>query len=328
MKKILFAMLFAGFVATSCEHKELCFDHRHCRIPVSVVFDWRNAPSADPESMSLFLFPKDGGEPLRYEFAGRDGGEIAIPVGRYDAVCVNSDTESAYFRNMNRLETFEVRTREIELFAGLDIRSEGAPRAEGTETEEIVFAPEMMWAARSFDLDFSLCDSESSDDAPRSIVFYPAEIVCHYSVEIRNADNLKYISALSGSLSGMSGGSMLASDTPTAECVTLPFAASSDGESIVGSWLTFGHCPASIESSSATAPYPCRAAHKLVIYAVLTDGTKWYYTYDVTDSIRTAADPRHVHIVLDGLPLPEPSGSGGFRPEVGDWNVVHIDIEL
>lgn len=64
MKK-LFIYLFAALAVASCEHKDLCYDHSHT-IDVEVVFDWRNASEAAPESMSLYLFPTNGGEALRY----------------------------------------------------------------------------------------------------------------------------------------------------------------------------------------------------------------------------------------------------------------------
>lgn len=52
MKK-LFIYLFAALAVASCEHKDLCYDHSHT-IDVEVVFDWRNASEAAPESMSLY----------------------------------------------------------------------------------------------------------------------------------------------------------------------------------------------------------------------------------------------------------------------------------
>lgn len=105
--------------------------------------------------------------------------------------------------------------------------------------------------------------------------------------------------------------------------VTIPFdAAAGEGENgeksvVTGALLTFGHSPA------------VDKAHQLTVYAVLSDGSKWYYTYDVTGQIHSAPDPRNVHIVLDGLPLPKPiTNGGGFQPEVEPWQPVEIDIEM
>ena len=65
------------------------------------------------------------------------------------------------------------------------------------------------------------------------------------------------------------------------------------------------------------------------MYAVLADDSKWYYTYDVTDQIHNAPDPRNVHIVLDGLPLPKPIvNGGGFKPTVKEWQTVDVDIQM
>ena len=76
MKK-LFIYLFAALAVASCEHKDLCYDHSHT-IDVEVVFDWRSASEAAPESMSLYLFPTNGGEALRYEFTDCGGGTIRV----------------------------------------------------------------------------------------------------------------------------------------------------------------------------------------------------------------------------------------------------------
>ena len=94
MNHVLLAVaVLAVLSLTSCEHKDLCHDSLHV-VNVKVVFDWRKAPDAAPASMSLYLFPTHGGEALRYEFTDRNGGIIRVPVGHYDAFCLNSDTEN------------------------------------------------------------------------------------------------------------------------------------------------------------------------------------------------------------------------------------------
>lgn len=149
----------------------------------------------------------------------------------------------------------------------------------------------------------------------------PVLSVCRYTVEIRNAENLKYVSGISGSLSSLAGGLLpgVGYDAISEECVTIPFdaAVSADKTLVTGSLLAFGHCAAT------------QNAHQLTIYAVLADESKWYYTYDVTDQIHSAPDQRNVHIVLDGLPLPKPIvNGGGFQPSVDEWQSVDVDIEM
>lgn len=320
MKNTLYKHLSAAVVllaATACEHKELCLDHAHTA-DVQVIFDWKNAPSASPESMSLYLFPANGGEVLRYEFTDPDGGTVRVPVGSYAAICLNSDTENVSYDGTERKTTFEVTTRTADLLSGLSllgVRTDGAPRAPGTEDERIALAPDMLWSDEAEGIVLV------QTSATQTIRLYPQQSVSTYTVEIRNALNLKYVSGLSGSLSSLAGGLLpgVGCDVVCEECVTIPFeAAVSDDKTVVtGGLLTFGHCPSG------------RNTHTLTVYAVLADDSKWYYTYDVTDQIHSAPDQRNVHIVLDGLPLPKPIvNGGGFQPTVDEWQSVDIDIEM
>ena len=317
MKYNMLAGVAALSLLTGCEHEDLCYDHSHV-VSLQVIFDWRQAPEADPASMSLYLFPKSGGEVLRYEFIGRDGGQIVVPIGSYDAVCLNSDTEGMSYRNTERFETFEVTTHTTELLTRrlteLGVRSDTAPRAEGTGNERISLPADMLWSGSLRDIALAETDVEPT------ITLTPAVSVCHYRVEITDAENVKYVKGLSASLSSLSGGVAPASGRMASERVTLPFTmqASADYTTLSGELLTFGHCP------------DTEGMHTLIVYALLDDGNKIAYTCDtseVTRQIHEAPDPRNVVIRLSGLPLPEPiPGGGGFQPSVDEWEEVGVDI--
>lgn len=300
-------------ILCSCDY-ELCYDHPHTG-ELRVVFDWRNAPDASPQSMSLYLFPQSGGEPLRYEFTDITGSVITVPEGTYDAACINSDTEMILYRNTGDLETFECYTRSTELLAGYSsygVRSESVPRAEGTDDERVTVSPDMAWSDRTADIGVV----KGRDN---TLTLYPSEAVATYTVEIHNAENLKYAAALGGSLSSLSGGFLLGTGITTDELVTVPFDAykSEDKTTLHASFLAFGQ------------PQARKCPHTLIIYAILSDNAKWCYTYDVTRQVHEAPDPYHVHIVLDELPLPKPIQNGnGFRPDIDEWKTVKIDITL
>lgn len=313
---IMFVVAMA-FTVTSCDYKELCYDHSHT-VDVKVVLNWKNARKAAPESMSLYLFPKNGDEALRYEFTNCEGGTIRVPVGSYGAMCLNSDTENVTYRNVEQQTTFEVYTRTVDLLSGLSslgVMSLGAPRADGAEDERVALPPDMMWSDCA-----EIVEINSTDETP-VIELYPKASVVKYSLEIRNAENLKYVSGISGSLSGLAGGLLpgVGYDATSNELVTIPFdgTISSDKTTITGSLMTFGDC------------YNAESRHQLVIYAVLSDNSKWYYTYDITEQIHSAPDRYNVHIVLDGLPLPKPLvNGGGFQPTVDEWQSVNINVEM
>ena len=218
MKK-LFIYLFAALAVASCEHKDLCYDHSHT-IDVEVVFDWRNASEAAPESMSLYLFPTNGGEALRYEFTDCGGGTIRAPVGNYGALCLNSDTENVTYRNTDQKTTFEVSTRTTDLLSGLSalgVRSDGVPRADGTETERVALPPDELWSDCTEGIELK------QTAAAQTIVLYPELSVCRYTVEIRNAENLKYVSGISGSLSSLAGGLLRSARSASRYRLTPPY---------------------------------------------------------------------------------------------------------
>lgn len=126
-------LILAVLVFSSCEHKELCDDHSHTA-GLHVVFDWVHAPDAKPETMRLYLFPLDGGKAQAYEFTDYRGGYINVPAGRYRALCVNSDTESVLYRNIDLFDSFEAYAPDGALAVG---SSTSVPRAEGTWDERI-----------------------------------------------------------------------------------------------------------------------------------------------------------------------------------------------
>lgn len=322
MKNTMEYLLFdiaALSLLVGCEHKELCYDHSHTA-SLQVVFDWRQAPKADPASMSLYLFPKSGSEVLRYEFIGREGGRISAPVDSYDAVCLNSDTEGIIYRHTEHFETFEVSTQTTDLLTpeltGLGVRSDTAPRAEGTEGERVALPADMLWSGQLREIALAETDAEST------ITLAPAVSICRYRIEITGAENLKYVKGLSAALSGMAGGMLLGMGMTSTEHVTHPFEmrAAGDDAAVEGELLVFGHCP------------DMEREHALIVYAILADGSKFAYTYDaaeVTRQIHEAVNQRDVLIRLDGLPLPKPiDNGGGFQPSVEDWDRVDIGIEM
>ena len=132
--------------------------------------------------------------------------------------------------------------------------------------------------------------------------------------------NLKYISpdGVSGALTGMSGGMLVGRNELTSDPVTVPFGVVSDGTStLTADFLVFGQ----------TGPED--PVHKLVIYVIMSDGSRNYYTIDVTWQVDGAPDPRDVHIMLDGLPLPKPIvNGGGFHPTVDEWQNVDVDVPM
>lgn len=303
------AIVLAVLLLMSCEHKDLQYD-RSCSIGLQVVFDWKNASEATPETMRLYLFPLDGKRSHAYEFTDYRGGRINVPAGRYKVLCVNSDTESVLYRNIDLFDSLEAYAPDGILTVG----PFSAPHVEGTSEERVAKSPDRLYSARFDDLTVELSKEN------QTVTLYPELSVCRYRVEIKNVSNLQYVSSggISGALSGMSGGLWVGRNELTLERVTVPFGVASDGVStLTADFLAFGQIGFS------------NPPHKLVIYVIMADGSKNYYTFDVTTQIDEAANPYDVHILLDSLPLPKPIvDGGGFRPGIDEWQDIDIDVPM
>lgn len=311
----LMLSLFVGIILMSCDHKELCFDHAHTA-DVKVEFDWSDSPYAHPVSMTLYLFPKDTGEPLRYDFGGRNGGMARIPIGSYSAICMNGDTENILCKDVSAFHTFEISTKSAELLypiATLGVRSDTAPRAEGTSTERIALPPDELWTGFSNEV-FQL-----GGGFPSEIALKPKLSIYNLKFVIEHVVNLKYISGVCASISSVAGGYLPGRRVLSREIVTVPFdmQASSDNLTLTGEVRIFGHCHEYVKR------------HILTVYAILSDGTRWYHTFDVTDKLHACDDMAAMEIRLSELQFPKPIvNGGGFHPQVNEWQEIDINIDM
>lgn len=268
--------------------------------------------------MMSYFYPATGTDALLYTFADPAGGQISIPFGKYAAIGINGDnTDWARLRGTDDPESFEVYTRDAESLEANGLLSRSLPRAAGTENERMAKTPGMMWSDR---LDNVALDDEN-ESGPLTITFYPEEAVCHYTVDVLDIEHSEYLrgAEVDATLSGMAEGFLHGKHHATDVSVTMPFTLKADPaqNSLHSEFLTFGECD--------TASRP----HILTVYVILTDGTKWCHAFDVTSQVSTAPDPRHVHIVVRGLDLPQPiAGGSGFHPDVNDWNDINIDLPM
>ena len=192
--------LMMAELLSSCEHKELCYDHPH-RQNVEVTFDWSEAPDANPATMSLYLYPDEGGEPIRYEFTDKNGETISVPAGTYYAICVNSDKETHRINGKEKFNTFEVTSAETQALQGLlASMAKFEPRARGTEKERVMLGPAMLYSAHAERVVIKPAGEMST------ITMKPKSRVKYFSVEIKNVENIRSVKAMSASLSGLSGG--------------------------------------------------------------------------------------------------------------------------
>lgn len=318
---IMLAAICLGL--SSCRHRNFEYDSGRFGY-VEVVFDWRNDPSANPMSMMLLMYPRQGSEGLQFDFAGHDGGIINIVPSFYDGICVNSDQRGVIIDGKESFTSFLITTEELDhipLSHNSYARANDLPRAPGTEDQPVYDTPPMMWSSSETGFDV-IVNSKTRAAIPvdhQTLTFYPKPIVDTYKVTVKNIKNVENISTLSGTLSDMSSGYLAGEQADTDDAAILPFGLTTitGDKRAEGTFLTFGHCPGE------------RRTHSLVLYAVLTDDTKYYWVFDVSDQAHNPPDENGVHhIIVEFLDVPELGGNSNLGANVGNWSGTDIYIVL
>lgn len=312
-----FGLLFLTALFTAgCHHKDLVYGSAETKV-IDVVFDWSDDPDADPQSMALYLYPIDGGSPLRYEFSGKTGGSIRVPFGTYDALCINSDntdwvhlssTDKRYTFNINDGELSEVSEQDESEYAALYRRC-----GESLDGNKVYENPRGLWTG-SVD-SFQVIASPVN----QTLTIVPEDALRYYTVDIIDVEGLDDDgSGIPAMLGGMSDGIDALTRSSSTNLVSYPFIlqqVTRAGNALHAEFTTFGE------------DFQSHPAHNLWAMVKLPDGTWKVQSTDVTEQVHQAADSRHVHIVIQGMSIPH-SGSGGLTADVNDWDSENITLKM
>lgn len=308
---IKFVSLLVLVCASGCSQRELCYDHSHAS-PVTVIFDWSNAPEAAPETMVVWFFSVDTDESYRFELTDGQGQEsrsgfdckIKVRPGTYRVLCHNGGAEYIIEQGQNA-DDYRLVTPDDEVLAPMN-RSESAPLPGAIANQPVRKQPDTLWA-HTLDTPVTVLPS---DDTEKQILFTPVEVTAVYDITITGVKNLTSGVDASAVITGMAEAWHPLTSRPAGEEATIPFALNHAGaDCLKGSVVVFGD----------NTPHNVR--HYLRVYT----SYKYYYDYDVTDQIHNASDSRHVEINLNGLNLP--ATGEGMSPGVNDWdNAEEVDL--
>lgn len=323
---IAILMVAMALGACKAELRELCYDHSHIS-DLHVGFDWQEAPEMHPKGMTVLFYDASQSfqEPERYDFAGTEGGNARLVKGDYRAVAYNYDTETILYRNGESYATLEAYTRYSSVEEGTQLapftRGQSMPRATGTENEPVILEPDELCGAISDEFALSL-------DKTTEVVIKPEVRTKEVVITITNVPNLEYTNQFGGALSGLAPSVCMATGRLGEGCVTESFACNAvDATTLQMKFRIFGHCPEFEEGVQNT--------HLLTIYAILADGSKWYYTTDVTTQMhdeQAGPSPEgddEIDVDIDGLPIPKPIvNGGGFQPTIDGWQSIEIEVGM
>lgn len=301
MKNLLYVILTFAIVAfaSSCEYKDLCYEHNHM-VDVRVVFDTTDSTLTNSKTMRLYLFSKDNGTSLQYDFRKcKDTTSIRIPAGQYNAICLNTDTKSILYANETSYDEFTVCTKTKDY---------------AINDEPIAYEPDSVWMDKREDININ------SKDSGQMIVMHPDFSICSLEIEIKNIRDLKNASQkMNGYVTGLAGGFLATMHRADDTKVAIPFPFHLDSEnSIKGNLQHWGHCP------------DVEGTHVLYLDFKMDDGSIWRHAIDITHQMHSATDNKHIRIVIeDGLPLPERiiDERGGFVPTIQPCDTVFVEIK-
>ncbi len=297
----------------------------------TIVNDWAEAPGADPAGMEYLFFPEEGGEPWRFDFAGRDAGQVRLPYGRYRFIMRNNDTSGVLFSGTDSYSDYEAHCRAGSLLDGLGTgytALKPPPPVRPGLPEPVCITPDMMWGAVSDYIevtpggvvyrspgdptDPAVAGSMPSD----TLLCRPCRLTARYEWKITDVANLPGARRMCAVISGMSNSLNFASGITGPEAYLLPLAARRMPGGVIGSqFFTYGYARG-------------KARQWLALYVWMSDGEKLCYQFDVSDQVREAPDPFNVSICIRGLELPDKPGvdSGGMDAGVDGWQTVIIEL--
>ena len=184
----LFFQTIGIWLLSSCEQKDLCYDHNHAS-NVKVTFDWEQYPNANPASMCFYLFPREEGErTLKREFIGKNGGIAQALVGvSYTALGFNSDARNTSFRYNISTNSIEASSKDAGAIDRIGISASLLPRAKGTEGERMSMEADSIYSSASEkDILISLEENDRGDTC--KITLSPKRRFCTYRLKIMNID--------------------------------------------------------------------------------------------------------------------------------------------
>lgn len=305
-----FILLLAATLLPSCSHKDiLCPGKEERRI--HVLFEWDKAPDASPAGMTVYFYPRSQeGQIWRFDIAGRSGGEVAIPVGRYTMIAFNNDLAGIRFSGLESAST-----------------AEASPKLNGSGVSG---STGQLYGGTIMDLEVTICgvtyrrpDGTVKECGQGLLRCGPAPLSSRYNVTVRNISGLQHVRSASAIITAPASG------------VNLSTALFSSAKSSLGAQMTIS--ADSTLRCSATALQPAMNLQDAVLTLQITrtDGKKLSKAFKVTDQILSSPDIRNIDILIDSLTIPDgdvpspPSGDGddvGIEVGVDGWSDIIIDI--
>ena len=337
--------LVAMTALSSCEHKDLCFDHdSHSpkykfRVEATYQQEWeiRSDGSTDWKNFSAWVdtygMQYDDLRPLipaglrMHDFPAlgpsdminmpAQGDVVGLRPGKHQLLFYNNDTEYIVFDDMYSYAAAKATTRTRTRASFL-----GNPLQKQTDAKEPTVAmPDMLYG--NFNEEYT--SERTVEETVMPVTMHP--LVFKYLVRYEFSKGLQYVGLVRGALSGMASAVYLNSGRTSAEAATLLY------DCTLQQWGA-----QAIVTSFGVPDYPngyytsTRAprSHALNLEVRLKNGIIKNFYFDVSDQI--AKQPQGGVIVVKGIEISDEDGKhggSGFDVNVDGWGEFEdVDMPL
>ncbi|MCM1071459.1 MAG: DUF5119 domain-containing protein [[Clostridium] fimetarium] len=299
-----------SLAGSACSHKDVV-----CPVgierAINVRFEWDEYPEASPKGMTLMFYPiSQGAKIWRFDIAGRDGGEVTLPVGTYAMLAFNNDLPGV---RADDLGSFDGALAHLKTSSGV---TRGCGNLYAATVKHLEITP--------CGVSYTLPSGKVKECGKGLVRCYPRPLCSRYTVRVLEVRNIELLCASQSLIDRMASCVNLSKGRPEPLACSLgiEMAAADEIPALTGSATCFG-------------PVPGTGKHMLRLDIIRTDGQRLSKEFDVTDQIRTAPNPRDVVITIQEIEIPpdsippDPGGDGsdvGIVVGIDGWNVVNIDL--
>lgn len=319
-------MVFVSVSLTSCEYKDLCYDHHHDEEPeytATLVLELKldldldidvsveaHTKILEPEYMKVCFYDPDNGA-LRYtEFVKGYGGPLSTPPGLYYLVAYAFGTEWTQIRNESNVNTLEAFTSDITATKSAALA--GFTRSGDYEAPgPIIYTPDHLLVAR----EPVTIPELTAENRTVTIHADGATIVETYGFTVTNVEGIEYIKSVEAFVTNQASGNFFGTGTRNNNPATIyfPVEVNLTDRCLETSFNTFGKLPG--ESHS-------------YLHILITDseGKEYRTSTDITDQFEKAD---HEIIIDEPIIIPKPEGGGtGIAPTVDEWEEENHDVPI
>lgn len=339
------ALSAAMMMLTSCNHKELCFDHdghvpsymTDVRVsydynweqPYDGLTDWRADWSSlgfdfgydsllpvKPEGIRMSAYNADG---TRLETnMSADGEPVYLAPGENSLLFYNNDTEYIIFNDMGSYDEASATTRgrSRSSYKGNPYY---VPQSGGKNNETTVSAPDVLFG--------HYIDSyyQNSNMHPQTLDITMHPLVFTYMIKYEFSHGYEYVALARGALSGMAGSVYLHNGRTSDKAVTILYDCVLKPWGIQAEVKSFG-IPDFPNPSYSRGD----SDFAVTLEVRLKNGKILNFYFNVTDQMRN--QPHGGVIKVEGINISDSEGSGdssGFDVSVDDWGEYEdVPVEL